>query len=518
MRFIRTALRYEIDDIYYLSERRKERKFLRNFMQDDQSSAKRQKSSKMYENTLSRLPMGEDGFVYKRGVKPEGVTSKMIFADILQIALPCFFEYSFGILGTTVDTVMLGDIGSWAITAVGLVGQPRMLMLMVIIAFGTGTTTIAAQYKGRGDRESACEVLTQSLVLSIILGIITTFVGIFFADDMMVFMHAEEGRIFDEAARYMRILMMGAVAEAIGYTMKGALRAVGNSRATMVCSIVSIGVHLFGNALFIYGLFGAPVLGVMGAAIATVAGNVASIIVAFAIIMKKDSYIYIDFKKKYRFNPTIIKQILSISLPAMFEQAILRMGYITFSRTISSLGSEQFAANQICTTLQHYSSNINTAFNVACVSLVGQSIGRRRPDVGRLYTFSAMKLSLAVSLVLSLVFVIFGEGIVSLFNDEPNVVKVAAQTLMVVALVPPLEGAEFVMIGSLRGAGDAKATAVCNIAGVSIVRPLGAILLVNVLGLGVAAAWFAIVIDQSVRLILSLIFFKKGKWENLRRI
>ena len=147
---------------------------------------------------------------------------------------------------------------------------------------------------------------------------------------------------------------------------------------------------------------------------------------------------------------------------------------------------------------------------------MGQSLGKRRPDMAQAYCSRTRRIGMICSIVLALIFIFFGGNIVALYNKDSEIIRVGAQILLIMAVLQPLQTSQFIIAGGLRGAGDTRATAVITFITVLLVRPTLAILLVNTFNFGLYGAWIAMAADQLLRSTLVLLRYQSGKWKNIR--
>ncbi len=155
------------------------------------------------------------------------------------------------------------------------------------------------------------------------------------------------------------------------------------------------------------------------------------------------------------------------------------------------------------------------AFAVSSTTLVGQSLGKKRPDMAQAYASRCQRLGIGVGLLLTVLFAVFGGDIVGLYNSQTEVVEMGAKIMFFVAFVQPFQASQFILAGGLRGAGDTKATAVIITITTMILRPTLAIILVH-MGFGIFGAWVALAADQLLRSLLIFIRYRSGKWKMIK--
>ncbi len=447
---------------------------------------------------------------------PEGVTKKMILNDTLRIAWPSFVELTLTQLTAMVDLMMVGQLGSWAITSVGLTTQPKFLMMSMFMALNVGATSLVARYKGAEKNEKANEVLKHALLFTLIFSFIASIIGFIFAEDLVAFMGASEVSTLTNGTTYLRVQCVGITFLALTASITAALRGVGDSKIAMKYNVIANIVNVVFNYLLISGNFGFPALGVAGASLATVLGQIVALALALSAIFKKGNYLSLNLRKKFKIDKEIVYNIIKIGLPSMIEQLFMRTGVLIYSRTVSSLGTVAFATHNICINIQQLSFMIGQGFSVSATSLIGQSLGKKRVDMVRHYSQTVRKLGFVVSLVLGIFFFAFGRDFVGLYTDEAEVLQQGATIMMFLACMMPFQNSQAIVAGILRGAGDTRTTAVVIFVTILIVRPLLAIITINYLHWGLYGAWFAMFSDQILRTVLITSRYTFGKWYKVK--
>ncbi len=447
---------------------------------------------------------------------PDGISPRLLYRDIIRIAWPSFLELTLTQLTSMVDMMMVGGLGSWAIAAVGLTTQPKFLLMIMFMSMNVGSTALIARYKGEGSPDKANMVLKQALMLTFALSAIASLIGFVFSESFVRFMGAADEITLKQGSIYLKIQMIGFVPLALTSTVTAALRGVGNSRTAMAYNLLANAVNVVFNYLLINGKFGFPRMEVAGASLATIIGQSVAFLLAMLVILRGNQYLSFHFRNGMKPDWQTVKSIFNIGIPAMVEQIFMRIGMIMYVKTVATLGTVAYATHQICMNIQAMSFMNGQAFAVSGTSLVGQSLGKRRPDMAQAYSSRTRRVGMLVSIVLGMVFFFLGRPIVSLYTKEAEVIAQGAKILKLVALVQPLQSSQFILAGALRGAGDTRATALISFITILIIRPGVAILAVNLLNLGLEGAWYALLIDQAIRSMLVLLRYNSGKWKSIK--
>ncbi len=482
--------------------------------------------NKNLQTTLDCLPYGDDvdsGDLKVTKTLPSGVKSKDLYRDIIRIAWPSFVELLLTQLASMVDLMMVGsmggkahpEIGTQALAAVGLTTQPKFLLMTAFIAMNTGVTALVARSRGTNDKKQANLIVRQGMLFTFCATMLVSILGFLFARPMVIFMGSTEEIVTKWATQYLQIQMIGFLSFALTSTITAALRAVGDSKTCMVYNLIANVVNVFFNWLLIYGNLGFPELGVAGASLATVIGQIVAFIIAMVVIIKGNGFLKLEFKKGFVPNRIVLGNMLHIGFPAMIEQLLMRAGMIIFAKTVASLGTTAYATHQVCMNIQALSFMTGQAFAVSATTLMGQSLGKRRTDMAQAYCSRTRKVGLLFSLLLAAVFVFLGRTIVGLYNSDAEIIRIGGQIMLFVACLQPFQSSQFIIAGSLRGAGDTRATAIFTFITVLLIRPVVAIALIQ-LGWGLYGAWAAMAADQVVRSGLVLWRYNSGKWKLIR--
>ena len=466
--------------------------------------------------TLDNLPAGDPHNIGKIDTKvalPGGVTSKMLYSDIVRIAWPALVELTLMQLTSMFDTIQVSQLGTWATSAVGLTTQPKFLLATAFTALNTGTMALVGRYRGSGEQEKAKRVIRQSFILNTFFGFFFAIIGLLFAEPMIKFMGATEEKVLIEGVKYFQIQMVGMFTVSMASCVTSTLRGCGDSKTAMIYNMMSNIINVIFNWILINGKFGFPRLEVVGASIATVMGQTVALFMAIYAIRKKDQYARLEFPKgSFKLDKDVILNISRIGLPAMVEQLAMRFGVIVFTKTIAGLGTDAYATHTICMSIQSMTFMNGQAFATSATSLVSQSLGKGRPDMAMHYSKRTQRIGMMTAAIIAVVVFFFNKQLIALYNKDAAIIATGSALLSMVALIQPFQASQFIFAGALRGAGDTKFTAMVTMLTVMLLRPGLAIFFINQFDLGLNGAWYALVVDQLVRTSLVLYRYHTGKW------
>lgn len=474
-------------------------------------------------NLLGRF-YSVERMVPKEQLRGELPTTKEAYKNLMTIALPSVCEMVLMSLIGSIDTMMVSTLGTDAVAAVGLTGQPRMLMLCMFMALNIGVTAIVARRKGQGLQDEANRTLRNALVMIVGLAAVLMALALCFSRQLMSFAGANEDTI-EMSNTYFRVLAWFLPFNALTMCINAAQRGTGNTKTTMKVNITANLVNVVCNYLLINGNLGFPKLGVAGAAYATAIGFVVGFIMAvYSLIAgsRHGDFLRVSIKDNWMLHWDTVKGILKTGGNAMIEQVFLRIGFFTYAKIVAGLGTDSFAAHQICMQFLNLSFTFADGLGVAGTSLVGQMLGKKRPDLSVVYGKCSQRLALTTALILATCIIIFRAPLLSLFihpeeyANAQHVMDLAMQVMLVVALFQPFQTSSVVFSGCLRGAGDTRYVAVVMMICVALVRPIAAYTAVYIIGLDLIGAWMASLIDMILRMALVSRRFGGGKWHDIK--
>ena len=444
--------------------------------------------------------------------------TKKLYRDTISIAWPSTVEGALLSIISSVDTMMVGTLGPAAIAAVGLTGQPRMIMLIFAQALCIGTTALCARRKGAGDRQGANACLNQSLGIISVIGILMTLFGYYGAEWLMRLGGANEDT-FALSTDYFRIISLAFLPQCWQLCICAAMRAIGKTRITMVTNITANLINVCLNYVLINGNLGFPALGVRGAAIATACGTVAASVICVTIAMHSGGYYRLALP---RFDLTTLSGLTRVGSSSMVEATCLRIGFLILARLIAGIGTNAFAAYQIVGQVTSLSFTLGDGVSTAATSLVGQSLGARRKDQAMGYSQAASRIGLFVAIFLMIVISVFSRQLAMLFTTDEEIIHAVTLSFFVaiIAMIP--QTGRVVQSGVLRGAGDVRFVAICALLSVTLLRPALTWLFCYPLAdlwpgvpVAVLSPWIAFLIDAVVRDRLLNWRIRQGKWLNI---
>lgn len=459
---------------------------------------------------------------------------------VMSLALPAILEMFMNTLVQYVDTFMVSQLGPVAIAAITLSSSPMWLIMGVFTGVSVGTTALVARYVGAEDIGKANLVAKQSVILGLFLSAFVSLTILSFGHYVPIFMGAEP-EVVPYTSAYLKILSITFTLHFTSFIASAVLRGAGDTKTPMRVNVLGNILNIIGNFFLIFptrilslgGIYTIPLigeislpqlqitlwganLGVYGAAISTAITRGIAGILMLLIIFNGKCIIKLRFKEKWHFDKIIQKSILRIGFPVALERLVMSVGQIFFTKIVAGLGTKVLAGHYLAIIAESLSYMPGMALQMAATTLVGQSLGAKRPEEAKMYGMETLKVGAIIMSGMGLIFFFLSDQLIGLFTRDPEVIKNGALALRIVAFSQPFFASAMVLSGALRGAGDTVWPLRIAIIGMWAIRLSLAIIFVKFLNLGLMGAWFAMGADLIIRGIMCFARFNRGNWKTIK--
>lgn len=442
---------------------------------------------------------------------------KQYVIKTLDMAWPAILESFFAAFAGLVDSLMVSSLGAHAVAAVGLTTQPKFMGLALFFAANVSISALVARRKGQDKKDDANRIFVTFLSFVVIAAVILSVIFVAAADPI-IRLCGSQAQTHDMAVEYFQIVMGGMIFNCIQMGVNSAQRGAGNTRITMRTNLVSNSVNIVFNYLLIQGHFGFPVLGIRGAAIATVLGTVVSSIMSVLSVWKQDSFVSIPYILQNKIRPAweSFVSIVKVGYSVFAEQLLMRLGFMMTAIMAAGQGTAAMAAHQVGMNIMGLSFSFGDGLQATAVALIGYSLGAKKPEMAKEYGRTCRMLGSCISVVLAVVYFFGAHWLYNLFFAEEDIVAIGVSIMHVIIFVVLLQIAQVIYMGCLRGAGDTLYTAIASTISVTLIRTFGSWFCCYVLGWGIIGIWMGVVADQLSRFIFASVRFRQGKWTKIR--
>ncbi|UYZ21209.1 MATE family efflux transporter [Mesobacillus jeotgali] len=430
---------------------------------------------------------------------------------LLALTWPIFIEMFLHMLMGSTDTFMLSHISDEAVAAVGVANQLVFFMILVFGFVATGTAVLVSQNLGAGLQVDARKISGLSLSLNLIFGVLVSIIVVVF-NDLFLQMFNLTPEIHRLAQQYLTIVGGTLFTQALLVTASAILRANGLTKEAMVISIVMNIIHLAGNSIFIYGLFGVPEMGVQGVAISTAISRAIAVILIFRLLYRRLP-MKIAVEDYLNFNKSFIKKILKIGVPSAGENVVYNTSQMAITVIIGLLGAMALTTRVYTFNIMSFMMLFGIAIGQGTQILIGYKVGAREFDKAYHQLLKSLKLSIIITMAITVVIVAVREPILGVFTDNKEIIREGSMVLLLCLILEPGRTFNIVVISSLRAAGDAVfpvKMALVSMWGISV--PLAYFLGIT-MGFGLSGIWIAFIVDEWFRGIIMYIRWRSRVWE-----
>ena len=430
---------------------------------------------------------------------------------LVALLLPLIAEQALSVTIGLADTLMVSSVGEAAVSGVSLVDSFNTLMIQVMSALATGGAVVTSQYIGHREPKNAKAAAAQilfvlasfSLVVAavVVVGRHAILRGIFGAID---------ADVMDYAETY--FLLSALSYPFIGLYNAGAalFRAQGNSKISMLSSLVMNVINIGGNAVLIYG-FG---MGVLGAALASLVSRAVSCLVVLWLLQRPACPLRVDGLRALAPDGGLIRRILRVGIPAGIENGMFQIGKLSVSSLTSTLGTAAIAANAVANTASTFLNIPANAVGMAALTVVGQCLGAGEKEQAVYYSRRLLLTAYCGAWVMNLsAFLFANRFVISLFNLSPEAQTMALQVMVWFNFVSLFFWpSSFTLPNILRAAGDARFTMAVSILSMWVFRV--GFCYVMVLGFHgrLLSIWMGMFLDWVFRSLCFFVRFARGRW------
>ncbi len=438
--------------------------------------------------------------------------------SLIRLIVPLIIEQFLLMTVGMADTVMVTSTGQAAVSGVSLVDNVNQLLLQVFAALSTGGAVVVSQYLGRREAENARTAARQLIYTVFAVSTALMVLALVFRQHVLALLFGNiEPDVMASALDYFLATALAYPFMALYNAGAALFRSMGNSKVSMLNSLVVNIVNITVNAVLIYGFD----MGALGAGIGTLVSRITAAVIILILLRHPGSPLQLDHLLRVRVHPATIGRILSIGIPNGLENGLFQAGKLVVLGLITSFGTNAVAANAIANSIAGVVNVPGQAMGLALITVVGQCMGAHRPGQAVRYTRNLLGVVYLAMGVLNVLLFFTAAPLCSLFNLTPEASAMAVEVLRWCAVFTlTIWPVAFTLPNTLRAAGDAVFTMGVSLASMFLCRIAASYLLASPwgLGMGLLGVWMAMFLDWIVRALFFVTRFLRGKWKNIRVI
>ncbi|GAA0748881.1 MATE family efflux transporter [Gaetbulibacter jejuensis] len=443
--------------------------------------------------------------------KEQEFTSGSIRRAVFMLSIPMILEMLMESIFALVDILYVSKVSVNAVATIGLTESVITLVYAVAIGLSMAATAVVARRVGEKDIKGASQAAVQVIILGIAVSILISGIGILYPKEILQLMGAEPDLIA-EGYGYTQVLLGGNITIMLLFLINAIFRGAGNASVAMWTLILSNGLNIILDPMFIFGFGPIPAFGVEGAAIATTIGRGTAVLFQLVILFYGYSKIKIGIKDLV-VRIGVMFNLIKVSLGGIGQFLIGTSSWVFLMRIMSEFGSEVLAGYTIAIRVMMFTLMPAWGMSNAAATLVGQNLGAQKPDRAEQSVWKTGRYTAYFMGLVSLVYLVFATHIIELFNTQPDVVKYGSLCLRVLAAGYIFYAYGMVVIQSFNGAGDTKTPTYINFVCFWLFQLPFAYLTAITLDFGPIGVFASITAAEVLIAIIGIIWFKKGKWK-----
>lgn len=410
-----------------------------------------------------------------------------------------------------VDTLFVGMVSPEAIAAVSMSFPLIFLIIAIGAGVGVGANSVIARYIGAKKKKEADNAAEHALLITVVLTVLITFLGLTFAEPIFRLMGAGQD-ILKITVGYTKIIFGGSIFMFLAFIGNNILRAEGDSKTPMKIMMTATFLNIILDPIFIFGFGFIPRLEVAGAAWATVIARSVACFAVWYYLLKGKAFIQFNLKDfKYKFD--YIKAIFRIGFPASLSQMSMSLGMIFLLKIISLFGTYPIAAFGIGMRLDSLAIMPAVGLSTAVITIVGQNVGAKNFKRTEKTVWRSSLMVFVFMEIIGLILFLFPEFFIGIFTKNIEVIGYGASYLRITALAYGLIGISMVISSAFQGAGKGIQTLVITALRLIVLSVPLAYLLSVVFEIGVTGIWIGMLISSIISFIVAVIWFRLGTWK-----
>lgn len=433
------------------------------------------------------------------------------YKPALVLTLPIICQNLLSVAVSSADVLMLNRVSQSSVAAASLASQYTHILLMFYYGLGTGITMLGAQYWGKKDIRAIELVEGIALRFSLAIGCLITLCTLFIPDLMMkVFTNDPE--LIGLGVQYLRLVSGSFICWGICEVYMGGLKSAGRVGICTIVNAIALGLNICLNAVLIFGMFGAPKMGIAGVALATSISRFTEMVLCIIVSMKSKD-VKLRFSYIFSRNKVLMSDFLKLSLPAIINDIVWSIAFSLYSAILGHLSSDLVAANSLVTVVRNFATIACFAFASATLIWTGQKIGENKPDEASKDARSFMVLSVLAGAIGGLMILICGPLILRFANLNENAMHYLEFMLYINSYyIMGISVNTNLIAGVFRAGGDSRFGMICDTIDMwCYAIPLGFIA-AFVLKLPHMMVYFLLCTDEFVKWPWVIGHFRSDKW------
>ncbi|RNC90227.1 MAG: MATE family efflux transporter [Allomuricauda sp.] len=446
--------------------------------------------------------------------KEQEFTTGSIRRAIFMLSIPMILEMLMESIFALVDIAYVSQVSVNAVATIGLTESVITLVYAIAIGLSMAATAVVARRVGEKDLKGAREAAVQAIFLGVLVAIVVGIIGFLYNKEILALMGAEPDLIA-EGHGYTKWLIGGNITILLLFLINAIFRGAGDASIAMWTLVLSNGLNIILDPIFIFGWGPVPEYGVMGAAIATNIGRGTAVLFQLGILFFGWGKIKL-LAQDIVLNLKVMFNLIKVSIGGIAQFLIGTSSWVFLMRIMSEFGSEVLAGYTIAIRVMMFTLMPSWGMSNAAATLVGQNLGAKKPERAEKSVWITGKYNALFMGLVSIVYLLFARQIIEAFNATPSVVENGALCLRIIAAGYIFYAYGMVVSNAFNGSGDTRTPTKINFISFWLYQLPVAYLLALVLDWGALGVFIAITTAEVLLAVIGIVWFRQGKWKSFQ--
>lgn len=438
-------------------------------------------------------------------------TSGNLNRAIIVLAIPMILEMMMESLFGVVDMFFVAKLGVDSLATVTLTESILVLVFGLAIGFSMATTAFVARRIGEKDPAGAADAAVQAIAVGIGISVIVGLIGIFFAPDLLRLMGGEPS-VVATGTNYARLMLGGSVVIFLLFLINAVFRGAGDASLAMRVLWLANGINIILDPCLINGWLGLPKLGVFGASVATTTGRGIGVAFQIYLLMSGSSRVKVAMRQ-IRIVPDVLWRLLKVSGNGILQFMISTASWTGLIRVVASFGSVPVAAYSVALKIFLFLLLPAWGFSGAAATLVGQSLGAKKPDRAESAVYRTGTYNMCYMAVVTFIFLVYARQLASWFTSDLAVQDVAVLALRFLGGGNMIYAWGMTLVQAFNGSGDTRTPTIINFFAYWCFQIPLAYTLAVLLHWGPTGVFLSIPAAEAVMTASALVVFRRGAWK-----
>lgn len=437
-----------------------------------------------------------------------GVFYKSVFALVIPMALQNLINVGV----TAADVIMLGKVGEKVLSGASLAGQVQYIMTLFMFGLTSGATVLTAQYWGKGDKKTIEKILGLGMRAAIFVTAIFTAAALL-VPGHLVRIFTTDAAVIAEGVKYLKIVAFSYIAMGITQTYLYIMRSVERVVVATVVYLISLICNVILNAVFIFGLFGAPAMGIRGAALATLTARFLELLLVVLYAKLFNREIKFRFRYLIQRDRVLTKDFLTYALPVVVNEVMWGLGTAANTAVLGHMGSAAVAANSVAQVARQLATVVAFGLSSATAIYLGKTIGERKLDEAKAYAKRFLWLSVimgAIGGLIILAAIPAAAANLTLTSQAQGYLRVMFVVMSYFVIGQAYNST--MVVGIFRSGGDTRFGLVLDVITMWCCSILFGFLAAFVFGWGVPVVYIILMSDEIIKIPITTWRYRRYKW------